>query len=158
MAEFRVLPRLDEDNEFFWTSGRDGVLRFLACDGCGYLIHPPAPVCPRCWSRSVSPRPVSGRATLFSYTVNHQPWAPGCEEPYVIALVEIEEQADVRLTTNLVGVEVDEVRIGMPLRVVFEDHDPVFLPLFEAAHASEPRASEPMGTARPSGRPPEAAP
>jgi len=130
---FRVLPHIGPDNQFFWTSGRDGVLRFLRCRGCGYFIHPPGPICPRCLERDLSPEPVSGRATLFSFTVNHQKWSPDIEEPYVIALVQVEEQDDLRLTTNLVNVEPDEVRIGMPLRVVFEDHDPVFVPLFEPA-------------------------
>jgi len=130
MSDFRVLPRIDEDNEFFWTSGREGVLRFLGCDQCGYLIHPPGPVCPRCWSREVSPHPVSGRATLYSFTVNHQNWAPGAEEPYVIGIVVPVEQDDVRLTTNVIGVDPDSVAIGMDLEVVFEDRDPVFLPLF----------------------------
>lgn len=130
MAEFRVLPRIDEDNEFFWSSGRDGQLRFLACDGCSYLVHPPAPVCPRCWQRGLSPRVVSGRATVHSFTVNHQQWAPGTEEPYVIAIVVPEEQDDVRLTTNLVEIDPGRVHIGLPVEVVFEDHDPVFVPLF----------------------------
>ena len=132
MAEpFRVLPRLEPDNEFFWTSGRDGRLRFLRCRGCGYFIHPPTPICPRCLSRDVAPEAVSGRAVLHSYTVNHQRWSPDIEEPYVIALVQIVEQDDLRLTTNLVGVAPDDVVIGALLRVTFEDHDPVFIPLFE---------------------------
>ena len=124
------MPRLDADNEFFWTSGRDGQLRFLACDYCAYLVHPPAPVCPRCHGRALTPQPVSGRATVHTYTVNHQPWAPGAEEPYVIAVVVPADQDDVRLTTNIVDSLIEDVRIGMDVEVVFEDHDPVFLPLF----------------------------
>jgi uncharacterized OB-fold protein len=72
---------------------------------------------------------VSGRATLYSFTVNHQPW-DGDVEPYVIGMVEIDDQPDIRLMTNIVGIEPAEVRIGMPLEVVFEEHDPVYLPLF----------------------------
>ena len=128
-AVFRVLPALGEDNEFFWTAGRDGRLRFLQCRDCRYLIHPPAPVCPRCYGRETAPTDVSGRGTLFSYTVNHQPW-DGVGDEYVIGLVEIEEQDDVRLTTNIVGAAAGDLRIGMPVQVVFEDHDPVFVPLF----------------------------
>ena len=60
---------------------------------------------------------------------------PGPELPYVIAIIEIVEQPSLRLTTNLVNCPHDEIRIGMPLRVVFEHHaDPdgdVYLPLFE---------------------------
>lgn len=75
---------------------------------------------------------LSGRATVFSYTVNHQPW-DGTGDVYAIGLVQLEEQADVRLTTNIVGIDPCAVTIGMPVRVVFEDHDPVYLPLFEPA-------------------------
>ena len=126
---FRVLPTLDEPSAFFWTSGEDGKLRFLQCAACSYLIHPPAPVCPRCVHRHAAPAVVSGRGTLHSFTVNHQPWdGPG--DPYVIGLVEIDEQADVRLTTNIVGIDPAAVQIGMRVEVVFEDHAPVFIPLF----------------------------
>ena len=72
---------------------------------------------------------MSGRGTLHSFTVNHQPW-DGVGDTYVIGLVSLVEQPDVRLTTNIVDVEPDAVRIGMPVEVVFEDHDPIYLPLF----------------------------
>lgn len=129
---FRVLPRIDDEAGFFWTSGKDGTLHFLRCDACRYLVHPPAPVCPQCLGRELTPDAVSGRGTIFSYTVNHQPW-DGSSDPWVVAIVEIEEQDDVRLTTNIVGVAPEEVAIGMPVRVVFEDHDPVYVPVFEPA-------------------------
>jgi uncharacterized OB-fold protein len=124
-----VLPTLDEPSAFFWTSGADGRLRLLRCSACGTFLHPPAPLCPQCHSRDLSPAEVSGRGTLHSFTVNYQPW-DGVGDTYVIGLVCLDEQPDVRLTTNLVGIEPDAVRIGMPVEVVFEDHDPVFLPLF----------------------------
>jgi uncharacterized OB-fold protein len=75
---------------------------------------------------------VSGRATVVAHTVNVHQWIPG-SEPYVIGLVAIEEQASVRLTTNLVDVEPDDIETGMPVEVVFEQHDDVFLPLFRPA-------------------------
>jgi uncharacterized OB-fold protein len=128
-AVFRVLPTIDGPSEFFWTSGADGRLRFLRCTACSYLVHPPAPVCPRCYGRDVAPVAVSGLATVHSFTVNHQPW-DGVGDPYVIGLVEIDEQPDVRLTTNIVECAPDDVHIGMRVEVVFEDHAPVFLPLF----------------------------
>lgn len=126
---FRVLPSLEEESAFFWTSGQDGKLRLLQCASCTYLIHPPAPVCPRCYGRETTPTVVSGRGVVHSFTVNHQPW-DGVGDRYVIALVALDEQPDVRLTTNLVGIEPDDVRIGQAVEVVFEDHDPVFVPLF----------------------------
>jgi len=129
---FRVQPALDDTNRFFWTSGADGHLRFLRCRGCGYYLHPPLPRCPRCGGRDVAPEAVSGRGEVFSYTVNHQSWDGGTD-PYAIVLVAFPEQEGLRLTSNLVGVPLDEVRIGLPVRVTFERHDEVWFPLFERA-------------------------
>lgn len=134
---FRLLPRLDEDNRFFWTSGEDGRLRFLRCQDCSTFVHPPAPVCPDCLSRDLSPEVVSGRATLVTATCNIQEWIPG-SDPYLIGLVAIDEQDSVRLTTNLVDVEVEEVQIGMALEVVFEHNEDVYLPLFRPAGPATP--------------------
>ncbi|HEV3281602.1 MAG TPA: OB-fold domain-containing protein [Acidimicrobiales bacterium] len=136
---FRLLPRLDPDNEFFWKSGRDGVLRFLRCGSCGRFVHPPVPRCPFCLSVALSPEPVSGRGTVHSFTVNHQQWIPG-SDPYVIGLVAIDEQPDVRLMTNFVECVPDEHLIGTPVEVVFEQNEDVYLPLFRPIIASGARA------------------
>ena len=88
-------------------------------------------MCPKCLSRELAPEPVSGRATVHAYTVNHQAWIPGFDPPYVVAIVTIVEQDDVRLTTNIVNCEPDDVVIGMPVRVTFEQREDVWLPLFE---------------------------
>ena len=132
---FRILPRLDDRNRFFWTSGADGRLRFLRCQDCGYYVHPPVPICPKCHSKDVAPEAVSGRATVATATVNHQPWMPGLDPPYVVAIVEIDEQPDVRLTTNIVNCAPEDVKAGMTVQVLFERHDDepddVYLPLFE---------------------------
>lgn len=131
-APFRLLPAVGPDNEHFWHGGAEGELRFLRCDACRSYVHPPAPVCPECLGRALSPEAVSGRATVHTYTVNHHPWVPGFDPPYVVAIVDVEEQPGLRLTTNIVGCEPDEVSIGMPVRVVFEARDDgIFIPLFE---------------------------
>lgn len=134
-APFRILPRVNDENRFFWTSGEDGRLRFLRCDECGFFVHPPSPICPECLCKRLTPTAVSGRATVATFTVNHQPWIPGYDPPYVVAIIEIEEQPSVRLMTNIVGCAPDDVRIGMPVQVAFEHHDDVWLPLFEPAEA-----------------------
>jgi len=75
---------------------------------------------------------LSGRATLVTYTVNHQRWMPGLEVPYVIGVVELAEQRGLRLTTNIVEAAPDDVRIGMTLRVRFREMtDEIALPIFE---------------------------
>ena len=129
----RPLPMLTDSNRFFWTSGADGRLRFLRCTACLNYIHPPVPVCDKCLSMEQEVVVVSGRATLAAVTVNHQMWIPTIEPPYVIGIVEIQEQASVRLTTNIVGCDAADVHIGMPLQVDFEEHDDVFLPVFRPA-------------------------
>jgi acetyl-CoA acetyltransferase/uncharacterized OB-fold protein len=130
---FRVLPRVTSDTEAFWGSGADGRLRFQHCTTCGLLVHPPGPICPVCRTRTLEPAPVSGRATVASFTINHQQWIPGFDPPYVVAIVEIVEQPSVRLMTNVIGCAPDDVYIGMPVQVVFEEHEDVWLPLFEPA-------------------------
>jgi uncharacterized OB-fold protein len=72
---------------------------------------------------------VAGRGTVYSFTVNHQPW-DGTGDIYIIGVVEMDEQPGLRLLTNIVDVEQDDVRIGMAVEVVHEDHDPVYLPVF----------------------------
>jgi uncharacterized OB-fold protein len=131
MAEspFRVLPTTEEPSEFFWTSGADGCLRFLRCSGCSYFVHPPAPYCPSCGGRDCAPAVVSGRGTVYSFTVNHQPW-DGSPDPYIIAVVEMDEQPGLRLMTNVIDIATDDIRIGMPVEVAFEHHDRVHIPLF----------------------------
>jgi uncharacterized OB-fold protein len=129
---FRLLPRLSDDNRFFWTSGADGTLSFLRCQSCRSYIHPPGPICPRCLSRHLAPEPVSGRGTVETFSVNYQQWIPG-SEPYIIAWVSIDEQPDVRLTTNLIDVEPEDVFVGMAVEVAFEHNDDVYIPLFRPA-------------------------
>ena len=128
---FRILPAVTPENEHFWLGGAEGELRFLRCGDCGYWIHPPAPICPMCLSRSVAPEAVSGRATVFTYTVNWQPWIPTLDPPYVVAIVELPEQDGLRLTTNIIGCPPDEVAIGMAVEVVFEEYDGIWLPFFQ---------------------------
>lgn len=128
---FRVLPKLTSLNQHFWRGGADGKLRLLRCRTCKTYIHPPTPICPGCLGKDVSPVEVSGRATVATFTLNHQPWVPASDHPYCIAIVEIEEDPSIRLTTNIVNCPAEQVTIGMPVRVVFEQHDDVHIPLFE---------------------------
>ena len=130
---FRVLPRVTAQNEHFWRGGEAGELRFLRCAPCQRFVHPPSPVCPECLGKDLSPQPVSGRATVATFTLNHQPWVPSPDHPYAIAIVEIDEQSDLRLMTNIVNCPVEAIEIGMPVQVVFEQHEDVWVPLFEPA-------------------------
>jgi acetyl-CoA acetyltransferase len=79
---------------------------------------------------------VSGRGTVVGLTVNAHPWLPGFDPPYVIANVALEEDPDVRLTTNIVGCAPDDVHIGQQVRVRFEPQQDVWIPVFEATGAT----------------------
>ena len=126
------LPAIEPDTKAYWEACRDGRLAMLRCEDCRWIVHPPRPVCSRCRSRRVALRDLSGRATVVTYTVNHQRWMPGLEVPYVIAIVELAEQRGLRLTTNLVNLAPDAVTIGMPVRVLFRKMtDEISLPIFE---------------------------
>jgi uncharacterized OB-fold protein len=129
---FRMIE-VGPHDAFFWSSGADGRLRFLRCADCGRFHHPAGPVCAHCHGRNLAPEPVSGRATVATFTINHQPFVPGFEMPYVIALVEIDEDPTIRLMTNIVGCAPTEVRIGMAVTVVFEPYDDHLVPLFTPA-------------------------
>ncbi|MBL7500293.1 OB-fold domain-containing protein [Frankia sp. CNm7] len=141
----RPLPELTPMNKWFWQSGADGKLRIQGCSDCGTLVHPPVPICPKCRSRSWTPAEVSGRATVVGFTVNSQRWLPELPPPYVVANVALVEDAEVRLTTNVVGCEPGEVHIGQEVTVRFEQHEDVWLPLFEPTGRTDPtdRVGEP---------------
>jgi uncharacterized OB-fold protein len=128
---FLARPTVTTASAFFWASGADGRLRFLRCTSCDVIVHPPTPVCPGCRTGTLTPSAVSGLATVATFTINEMAWIPGFDPPYVVALVELDEQRSVRLTTNIVNCAPESVHIGMPVRVVFEPRGDIWLPLFE---------------------------
>jgi acetyl-CoA acetyltransferase/uncharacterized OB-fold protein len=148
----RPLPELAPDVAWFWTSGADGTLRIQRCDDCKTFVHPPTPMCPTCRSRAWTATPVSGRGTVAAYTVNAHQWLPDFPPPYAIAVVALEESADVRLTANVIGCEPSAVHVGQEVTVRFEQHDDVWLPLFEPTGASN--ANPIPAPTRPIPRPP----
>ena len=127
----RTLPELEKHTESFWKGGQDGQLLINQCQDCQHYIHPPVPMCASCHSRNVAPTPVSGNAIVASYTINHMPWLPNLPVPYIFAVVELVEQQGLHLSTEIINTAPDEVTIGMPVTVTFEQQEDVFLPLFE---------------------------
>jgi uncharacterized protein len=82
------------------------------CEACARWVHPPAGECRNCGG-PLAARPVSGRGTVFTYTVNYHPYNPDIPTPYVIAIVELAEQSGLRLAANIVDCEPDSVKCGM---------------------------------------------
>jgi len=139
----RMLPKLHVHNRALWTGGAGGQLMISRCEECDLWVSPPAAECPDC-GEALVPRAVSGRGTVFTYTVNYQPFNPAVPVPYVIAIVQLEEQADLRIASNIVGCEPDSVVIGLPVEVRFErqeiDHESVFVPVFAPRNQREGQA------------------
>ncbi|GAA2093742.1 hypothetical protein GCM10009780_39260 [Actinomadura alba] len=114
-------PMIGPDTRFFWDGVREGELRVQKCGACGRLRHPPGPMCPHCHALDRDHVVASGRGELHSYVVHHHPPVPGRTGPYVVGLVELEE--GVRMVGNVIGCPPGDVRIGMPVRLVFERLD-----------------------------------
>lgn len=131
-------PQPDALTRPFWEACRRRVLEVCACASCGHLFLPPGPRCPRCWSAQLEPRAVSGEGSVFSFVVYRRTYHPAIPAPYVVALVELVEGP--RLISNVVGCAPEAVRVGMPVRVRFDDAGDFTLPRFEPA---DPRGEVP---------------
>jgi uncharacterized OB-fold protein len=132
------LPDVRFETEPFWTGGERGELLIDRCDDCGLWLHPPKPVCRRCLSRSVTPVAVCGLGTIYSYTVNYQAWIPGVPVPYTLAIIELDEDPGLRVSTRVSGVDPADVHIGLRVQVTFEHYEDVWLPCFTPAPAAAP--------------------
>ena len=127
----RPLPLPDPETAFFWEATARRKLEILRCQTCKTWIHYPKPSCWNCSSGDLKPEEVSGRGTIYSYTVTHQD-VPGYTAPFAVVIVELEEQKGLRMVSNVVDVPADDVRIGMPVEVTFQKvADDVTLPMFK---------------------------
>jgi uncharacterized OB-fold protein len=128
----RPVPAFDPLAAFFWASGADERLRILRCGQCGFYIHPPSHPCPQCFSADVAPAAMSGDGTVAASTVNVQEWVAG-QQPYSIAIVELDEQDGLRLTSNVVDCDPYAVHIGQRVRVRFIHRNDIYYPVFVPA-------------------------
>lgn len=127
----KPLPRVTPELAPFLAAARERRLVVQRCSGCGELRFPPRELCSRCWSREAEWVPVSGRGEVFSFYWMHQVYHPGfaAEVPYAVVIVALEEGPHV--LSNMVGCSREELRIGLPVEVTFEDaSDEVTLPKF----------------------------
>jgi len=110
----------------------------LYCPDCKTFIHYPEPLCPGCLGSTLAPRQLSGRGTVYTFTVTDQAFHPFWADrlPYTLVVVELEEQAGLRFLSEIVDVDPDDVAVGMPVEVIWEDVDAeISLPLFRRADA-----------------------
>jgi len=131
MNPTRARPKLDDDNRSFWTGGSENKLNIMKCKDCGEYTHPPRQICRHCLSENMFADAVAGTGAIDTYTINHQKWVPWLEVPYVIARVRLDGVPGVYLTTNIIGCDVDAVNFDDKVRVVFEEQEGIWYPLFE---------------------------
>lgn len=114
----------------FWEGCKEGKFLLQKCDDCGKVIYYPRALCPACMSSSISWIPSAGKGEVYTFSVHHRGPTKGFKTPYVVALIDLEE--GVRVMSNVVGCDPNDVRIGMKVEVVFEQlTDEIFLPKFK---------------------------
>ena len=134
-TENRLLPQPTEDSQPFWDALKSHRLDLQKCADCGKIRHYPRPVCPYCHSMAVDWTTASGKGTVHSWTVSYQAFHPAFQDvlPIVVATVDLDE--GVRMNCRLEGVAPDEIEIGLPVEIDFEDvDDEVTLPFFRPRH------------------------
>ena len=130
----RPAPNPSSISAPFWHAARAHRLQLQHCGHCDRYIYYPRPFCPACLQSDLTWRDVSGRGTVYTFTVVRRAASARFQAlvPYVHAIVELEEGP--RMTTNIVGCAPESVRIGMPVRAVYEDlDDTIAIVLFEPA-------------------------
>ncbi|RFU82898.1 hypothetical protein DY218_30655 [Streptomyces triticagri] len=131
-AARRPRPVINRDNAGFWDGVRKDELLIQRCTQCATLRLPWLPGCNVCGAATWDTVRASGGGTVFSYVVMHHPPFPAFDPPYAVGLIELAE--GVRLVSNVVGVLPDQVRIGAPVRLEFQQmEDDLRLPVFRMA-------------------------
>lgn len=135
MIEYKKpLPIVDADSKEFWDSCHRHEMLLQKCDQCHSFHYPPGPICPTCFSNNLKWEKVSGLGEVYSFIIVRRPPGPEWEAdvPYVMADIELPE--DVRMISNVIGCQPEDVRIGMKLTLVYDDvTEAVTLPKFKPA-------------------------
>ncbi len=118
-------PSITPDSAFFWEGLNQRRLLIRQCAQCRHLHHPPGPMCPLCHSQEWSALQACGRGTIHSFVIVHQPQLPGFTYPLPVALIDLEE--GVRVVSNLSGIGAEQVRIGMPVEIEFNELEPGYV-------------------------------
>jgi uncharacterized OB-fold protein len=126
-------PVASDETRPFWEACNEDRFVVQRCQSCGRRQYPYRGVCCHCWSDRVVDEDSQGTGTIWTFTVvmKNSTASVGLETPYVIALVELAE--GVRVLGNLLGCEVEEAEIGMPVALAFAvapsgQRVPVFVP------------------------------
>ncbi|HLX87331.1 MAG TPA: Zn-ribbon domain-containing OB-fold protein [Acidimicrobiales bacterium] len=126
-------PAANAETVGWWEAAAQHRLVVQRCSQCGATRHPPGPVCPVCRSLASEWAELPGTGRVYTYTIVRQAFLPALADviPYVVAVVEPDGAGGTRMVTNVVDIDPEEVEIGMPVEVVWEDIGPeLALPRF----------------------------
>lgn len=130
-----IVPTRTRELAAFFDAADEGRLVVQRCTSCGVLRFPARGLCSDCLSSDAEWIPVSGRGEVFSFFWMHQIYHPAFADavPYAVAVVRLEEGPC--MTTNICECEKGDLRVGLPVEVVFERRGDVSLPQFRPANA-----------------------
>ncbi|MDA4106813.1 Zn-ribbon domain-containing OB-fold protein [Mycolicibacterium holsaticum] len=138
-ADLRPAPAPDDISGFYWNAAAEQRLVLQRCSSCHTLQYPPEVCCQRCQERNFELTEMSGQGVIYSYAVVDRPLHSGFLNalPYVVVLVELDEQPGLRILTNLIDVpEGTAVSCGMRVEVVYEERGSITLPQFRLSEAA----------------------
>jgi uncharacterized OB-fold protein len=133
----KPLPTPSAVSRPFWEAAKEHRLTYQRCRVCGTRVFYPRDVCPgpECFGiNTLDWVESTGKGWVYAHTISYQPAHPGFADdvPYVLAIIELDE--GVRMNSNVINVDPKNVRIGMRVKVVWDDvTDEFTLPKFEPA-------------------------
>jgi uncharacterized protein len=128
----RPIPQPDETTRFFWEAAARHQLVLQQCMACGRLQYPPDVACICCQYQGFKLVEVSGRGTLYSFASVDRTFHAAfvAHVPYVVGLIELAEQPGLRIFANVVEAAAEQLSIGTPMEVTFEEREGTTLPQF----------------------------
>lgn len=131
----KYTPEADSLSKPYWDAAQHGKLVMQRCTACREYTFFPKAWCPHCWNLTLEWAPVSGRGHVLTYSVVHYGGfseSYAADIPYVVAVIKLEEGP--QMMANVIGCKADAVKIGMPVKVTFEQRKGGFkIPQFEPA-------------------------
>jgi uncharacterized OB-fold protein len=105
------------------------------CAECSNWYQPPWPVCPRCQSEDVTATEVSGKGTVFTFTILHTGGSRGVDYAagHPVAVVELAEQKGLRISATIVDCAKEDIQIGMPVELTWIERNGDPIPAFRPA-------------------------
>lgn len=125
MAYEKPIPLKTEDNHPYWDAADKHELALQKCNDCGHYAHPPGPSCAHCGSQNVGWEQLGKDvlATIYTYVISYRPFLPGFQDdlPLVIAQAQLDKAPEVKVMCNLLDCDAADVRVGMPVKMVWQD-------------------------------------